>query len=110
VDLSSLRIGIIHSLVGKNDGVSIVIDQTVKTMVEQIQIPLGNIFFLAAHAPSRFNMTLDEVFWHKNDANKEILQNFSAAAGHDLEQVILQNAAHAKKSLPTLWKRIGWIC
>ena len=31
--LNDLRIGIIHSLIGKNDGVSIVIDQTVEAMV-----------------------------------------------------------------------------
>lgn len=97
MDLSSLRIGIIHSLVGKNDGVSIVIDQTVKTMVEQIEIPLGNIFFLAAHAPSRFNTTLDEVFWHKNDANKEILRCFSNGDGENLEQTILEQAGHARQ-------------
>jgi len=97
MDLSSLRIGIVHSLVGKNDGVSIVIDQTVRTMVEQIRIPLGNIFFLAAHAPSRFNTTLDEVFWHKNDANKEILRSFSDGATEDLEDTILTHAAHAEE-------------
>ena len=64
MDISSLRVGIQHSLIGKNDGVSIVIDQSVKAMVEYMDVPLGNIFFLAAHAPARFNTMLDEVLWH----------------------------------------------
>ena len=53
--LNELRIGIIHSLIGKNDGVSIVIDQTVKAMVKYLDINLGNFYFLAAHSSPRFN-------------------------------------------------------
>ncbi|MDZ7774762.1 MAG: hypothetical protein U5L09_03675 [Bacteroidales bacterium] len=47
MNIHHLNIGIIHSLVGKNDGVSIVIYQTVNAMVDFDVV--GNIFFLAAH-------------------------------------------------------------
>jgi len=32
MNISHMNVGIIHSLIGKNDGVSIVIDQTVHAM------------------------------------------------------------------------------
>lgn len=51
--LNELSIGIIHSLIGKNDGVSIVIDQTVESMSRNLNINLGNFFFLAAHSSPR---------------------------------------------------------
>ena len=72
-----LKIGILHSLIGKNDGVSIVIDDTVESMIEDMKIPLGNIFFLAAHSPARFNVTTNEIFWHKNDINMMAVKYFS---------------------------------
>ena len=62
MNVKYLNVGIIHSLIGKNDGVSIVIDQTVNAMVDDMQIPLGNIFFLAAHTSPRFNAQTDDVF------------------------------------------------
>jgi uncharacterized transporter YbjL len=55
MNISHINVGIIHSLIGKNDGVSIVIDQTVNAMVQDLGIALGNIFFLAAHSSPRFN-------------------------------------------------------
>lgn len=96
MDISSLNIGILHSIIGKNDGVSIVIDQTVKAMVEYLRIPLGNIFFLAAHAPSRFNTHLNEIFWHKSDAAKYILKHFSGQPPEGFEQFIAEHAIRAK--------------
>ena len=55
MDISHLNYGIIHSLIGKNDGVSIVIDQSVNAMVKDLGIPLGKIYFLGAHSSPRFN-------------------------------------------------------
>ena len=67
MDISHLNYGIIHSLIGKNDGVSIVIDQPVNAMVKDLEIQLGNIYFLAAHSSPRFNAETNEIFWHKNE-------------------------------------------
>ena len=95
--LSDLRIGIIHSLIGKNDGVSIVIDQTVKAMSKYMKINIGNFFFLAAHSSPRFNAQTDEVFWHKSDVHKEILINFNNESAEGLDELIHENALYAKK-------------
>ncbi|MFW6310222.1 MAG: hypothetical protein ACOC1D_03895, partial [Prolixibacteraceae bacterium] len=94
--LNELRIGIIHSLIGKNDGVSIVIDQTVKAMEKYLDINLGNFFFLAAHTSPRFNANTDEVFWHKNEEHKFILQNFDNENAEGLDELIHNHAMYAK--------------
>ncbi len=97
MNIHHLNIGIIHSLVGKNDGVSIVIDQTVNAMVDFLDVELGNIFFLAAHTSPRFNALTDEVFWHKNEVHKNIIKCFSEEPPEDLDEMISENAEYAKE-------------
>jgi len=96
MDISNLRVGIIHSLIGKNDGVSIVIDQTVHAMVNHMKIELGNIFFLGAHSSPRFNAQINEVFWHKNELHTEIISSFCQEPAADLDQRIHDEANYAK--------------
>jgi len=96
MNISHLNVGIIHSLIGKNDGVSIVIDQTVHAMVDDMGINLGNIFFLAAHTSPRFNTETNDIFWHKNDIHKTIIKNFSSDPPPGLEELIHEKALYAK--------------
>lgn len=97
MEISHFNIGILHSLIGKNDGVSIVIDQTVRAMVSDLNVGLGNIFFLAAHTSPRFNAETDEVFWHKNEAHKSIIRYFSEEAPEWLDGMIHENALRVKE-------------
>ena len=99
MNIRHLNIGILHSLIGKNDGVSIVIDQTVNAMVQEMNVRLGNIFFLAAHSSPRFNAQTNEIFWHKNEIHKTILKFYNEDPPVDFEEMILENAAYAKKVL-----------
>ena len=95
---SHLNIGILHSLIGKNDGVSIVIDQTVNAMVKDMEIDLGRIHFLAAHTSPRFNAVTDEIFWHKSEIHKNIISNFNTdPAPKGLDDMIQNKAIYAKK-------------
>lgn len=96
MNISNLRVGIIHSLIGKNDGVSIVIDQTVHAMVDHMGINLGNIFFLGAHSSPRFNAQINEVFWHKNELHTEIISTFCQEPAADLDKRIHNEANYAK--------------
>ena len=97
MNLSHLNIGIIHSLIGKNDGVSIVVDQTVLAMNRYMEIPLGNIFYLAAHASQRFNTRTDDIFWHKNTIHHEIICNYQKKQiPEDLPAAIEWSANYAK--------------
>jgi len=97
MNVKYLNVGLLHSLIGKNDGVSIVIDQTVKSMVKDMGIRLGNIYFLAAHTSPRFNAQTDEVFWHKNKIHRQIIDFFSQEPPEWLDHVIHSRAMHAKK-------------
>ncbi len=97
MNISHLNVGIIHSLIGKNDGVSIVIDQTVHAMVGDMGIGLGNIFFLAAHTSPRFNAETNDIFWHKNEIHKSILLNFCEDPPEGFDEMIHEKALYAKE-------------
>lgn len=96
MNISHINVGIIHSLIGKNDGVSIVIDQTVNAMVKDMNVELGNIFFLAAHTSPRFNAETNDIFWHKNDIHKEIIKTFSKEPPEGFDELIHKKALEAK--------------
>ena len=95
MNITHLNVGIIHSLIGKNDGVSIVIDQTVHAMVDDLGIELGNIFFLAAHTSPRFNADTNDIFWHKNDIHKQILATFCDEPPAGFDELIHAKALEA---------------
>ena len=95
MNITHLNVGIIHSLIGKNDGVSIVIDQTVHAMVDDLGIELGNIFFLAAHTSPRFNAHTNDIFWHKNDIHKQIIATFCDEPPAGFDELIHEKALEA---------------
>ena len=97
MNVSHLNIGFLHSLIGKNDGVSIVIDQSVEAMVKYMDISLGNIYYLAAHSSPRFNAETNDIFWHKSPLHKRIIEYFCEEAPCWLEGEIIENAIEAKK-------------
>jgi mannosylglucosylglycerate synthase len=105
MNISHLNIGILHSLIGKNDGVSIVIDQTVHAMVNDMGIGLGNIFFLAAHTSPRFNAETNDIFWHKNDIHKAIIRNFCKNPPAGFDDLIHLKALYAKDIIKEFVKK-----
>lgn len=105
MEISHFNIGILHSLIGKNDGVSIVIDQTVRSMVSDLNVGLGNIYFLAAHSSPRFNAETDEIFWHKNEVHKTIVSYFSKEAPDWLDGLIHESALRVKNIIADFIRR-----
>lgn len=105
MNISHLNIGIIHSLIGKNDGVSIVIDQTVHAMVNDMGIELGSIFFLAAHTSPRFNAETNDIFWHKNEIHKAIIRDFNDGLPEGFDQQIHEKALEAKRIISSWVKK-----
>jgi len=104
MNIKHLNVGIIHSLIGKNDGVSIVIDQTINAMIKYMGFDLGNIYFLAAHSSPRFNVETDDVFWHKNKAHKEIVERFCSPNTEGLEETIVINSRYAQNVIESFVK------
>ncbi len=105
MNINHLNIGILHSLIGKNDGVSIVIDQTVNAMVNDMGIRLGNIYFLAAHTSPRFNAETDDIFWHKNNTHKTILKYFASKPPKGFDDMIHEKALYAKEVISKFVKK-----
>lgn len=105
MNISQLNVGILHSLIGKNDGVSIVIDQTVHAMVEDMGIGLGNIFFLAAHSSPRFNAETNDIFWHKNDVHKAIVRHFNTIPPEGFDYLIHKKALYARDIIKQFVKK-----
>lgn len=99
MDIKRLNIGILHSQIGKNDGVSIVIDQTVQAMTQQMGISIGNIFYLSGISASRLQSFEHDIFWHRNDQNKFILDQFRSEPSEGLDEYILENALVAKEQI-----------
>jgi glycosyltransferase involved in cell wall biosynthesis len=73
-----------------------VIDQSVDAMVKGLGIPLGNIYFLAAHSSPRFNAQTNDVFWHKSEVHKTIIRKFNDPDDGMLDQMIHENALIAR--------------
>ncbi len=105
MNVSHLNIGILHSLIGKNDGVSIVIDQSVEAMVKYMNIPLGNIYYLAAHSSPRFNAETNDIFWHKSPLHKRIIKYFCKQPPCWLDGEIMENAIKAKEIIASFIER-----
>ena len=95
-----IKIGTLHSLVGSNDGVSIVIDGMIESMLRHMDISLNNLYFLAGLSSIRFNSVLDEIFWHKNEQNKYILKHYSNPnPPADLEEFIWKQVQYAEQKI-----------
>lgn len=105
MNIAHLNVGIIHSLIGKNDGVSIVIDQTVHAMVDDMGIGLGNIFFLAAHSSPRFNAETNDIFWHKSEVHKSVIKYFCDPPPAGFEEMIEIHAREAEKIIAAWVKK-----
>jgi len=99
MDIKNLNIGVIHSQIGKNDGVSIVIDQTIHAMTKNLGIPLGNIYYLSGISASRLQAEVHNAFWHKNESNQRILSQFSSKPDDDLDEYIMSKALVAKNKV-----------
>jgi glycosyltransferase involved in cell wall biosynthesis len=66
-------------------------------MVKNLGVPLGNIYFLAAHTSPRFNAYTNDVFWHKNEIHKEIINRFNDAEPSEaFDRLIHQKASLAR--------------
>jgi hypothetical protein len=74
-------------------------------MIHKLDVPLGNIHFLAAHSSPRFNAETNEIFWHKNDLHNEIIRTFSGKPAADLDERIHNAAMKAKAIIKEFIKR-----
>jgi hypothetical protein len=99
-DILKLNYGIVHSQVGFSDGVSIVMDQIEKVMIQQLEIPKSNIYYLIGKAktPGPY-FRQKRVFWHKTKTNQLVQKHFAEGFGGALSEKIEAKIRIAKQEI-----------
>ncbi len=88
----NLRYGIIHSLQGYSDGVSIVMRQADEVMKNDMGIPQSNIFYLAGKTREGGSCVTEKKILHKDhEVNKMMLRLYSKGYG-EKEKEKIENA------------------
>ncbi|RMD59091.1 hypothetical protein D6821_01905 [Candidatus Parcubacteria bacterium] len=71
------KIGVLHSQIGFDDGVSIVIRQIEEVMIRQLKIPASKIFYLCGRAGNGgANIFVHPQLWHQHWINRLMLKNY----------------------------------
>lgn len=99
-DIPKLNYGIIHSQYGFADGVSIVMSQVESVMIDNMEIPKSNIYYLVgkAKSPSPF-IRQKNILWHKNRTNKLVDKHFHKGFGGALSEKIEMAIWKAKEEI-----------
>jgi len=88
-DIPSLRFGVVHSQMGFDDGVSIVIRQIEDALVDGRNVPRDNFYYLVGKSKSKGKrIKANKTLWHKHPLNKKILRNFSKGLSDELKEEI----------------------
>ncbi|MBR9704696.1 hypothetical protein GOV12_04745 [Candidatus Pacearchaeota archaeon] len=98
--ISKMNIGVIHSQVGFDDGVSIVMEQVEEVMSKNLNIPKSNIFYLVGKSKKSLKrITEKEVLWHKNSTNSLLNFHYNKGFGGALSEKIEQSIGLAKEAI-----------
>jgi mannosylglucosylglycerate synthase len=96
--ISKMNYGIIHSQIGFDDGVSIVIEQVEDVMKKYLKIPKSHIFYLTGKSKiSSKYIKQSKILWHKNPINQLLNQHFNKGFGGALSEKIETGIWEAKK-------------
>lgn len=83
MNFSYLNLLIIHSLLERNDGASIIINQKVAAIIDYLKMELG-VFFLVMYSSPLFNTLVDASSSGKSDRYKEMAQTFNGEVTSEL--------------------------
>ncbi|MDD3084057.1 MAG: hypothetical protein PHP82_03470 [Candidatus ainarchaeum sp.] len=88
-DIPKLRYGIMHSRIGFNDGVSIVMEQVEKVMLQEMNIPKENIFYLVGKS-KKISPQINEndIFLDNLNGNKLAVKNYSIGFGGTISEIL----------------------
>jgi len=81
-NISNLKIGVIHSLFGYPDGVSIVMKQIEGVLNKELKVPLKNIYYLVGKSKiKRKTIIENELFWDRYPINQLAINNYQVGYG-----------------------------
>lgn len=98
--IPKLNYGVIHTLFGYADGVSIVMQQIEDVMHKEMKVPLSNIHYLVGKSKNRLNrIHQKKLLWHKHPVNKLMLKMFMKGYGGWYSEVIELAIRAAQKEI-----------
>jgi hypothetical protein len=99
-DIKKLRYGIIHSQMGFEDGVSIVMGQIEEVMNKNLKVQKSHIFYLVGKA-KRPNSRIrqNEIFWHKYKTNVMLNERYHKGLGGEYNEEVEKAIYDAKKEI-----------
>lgn len=99
-DISKINYGMIHTLFGYSDGVSIVMQQIEDVMHKELKVPLGNIHYLVGKSKNKLNRIHQrKILWHKYPVNQLMLKLFQKGYGGWYSEVIELAIRAAQKEI-----------
>ncbi len=98
--LPKLKYGMLHSLFGFSDGVSIVMQQIEDVLINELKIPTQHIMYLVGKSKQRSpRVTQRKVLWHGYRSNRVMLKHFSEGYGGWLSESIEKAIEEAKNEI-----------
>lgn len=99
-DIPKLRYGMLNSILDECEGVSIVMGQIEKVLVNNLKVPNSNIFYLVGKSCVKSHRIIEnEILWSKNDANVLALKNYKKGYGGGSSEIIEIAINKAKKAI-----------
>ncbi|MCB9358858.1 hypothetical protein H6503_02920 [Candidatus Woesearchaeota archaeon] len=99
-DIPKLRYAMLHTLFGYADGVSIVMKQIEGVLINQLNVPASNIFYLVGKSKARSpRVTQRKILLHRHPANRIMLRHFSDGYGGWYNEAIEKAINEAEKEI-----------
>jgi mannosylglucosylglycerate synthase len=105
-DITKLNYGMIHSVFGYPDGVSIVMKQIDGVLIQDLKIPRKNIFYLVGKSKIKSrNISEKEPIWEGYKINQKMLEDYQVGYGGEENEKIEEGILFAKKSIKEFVKK-----
>ena len=99
-EIPKLRYGMIHSLFGDSEGVSIVMNQIEEVLNKNLKVPLKNIHYLIGKSKIKSKrITENELLWTKNEVNRLMVKNYQVGYGGGSSENIEETINKAKEAI-----------
>ena len=96
-EIPNLQYGILHSQFGHADGVSIVMKQIERVMMEKMNIPKKNLHYLVGRSKEKGgHVTIKKEFWMKEPTNQLMVKRYQKGYGGDYSSEIEPALQHAQ--------------
>jgi len=105
-EIPKLKYGMIHSLFGDAEGVSIVMSQIEEVLNKKLKVPLRNINYLIGKSKAKSKrITENELLWTQNEVNRLMVENYQVGYGGGSNERIEETITQTKNAIRRFVKR-----